>query len=106
MPTPHRRLGLCLLLCLTVAGLSGGLATTAGAATAPTTFAPFRGAGTGYTYTFAKPVRSTRPGIVQFQFPGTLQVSSVRAPLYSLVSVFVLFVGVEVTLAVGRRAGR
>src|SRR4051794_14037246 len=90
MPAPRRRLGRCTLLALT-AGLCGVLVPAGVAASTPKTFAPFKGSGPGYSYSFAKPVRSTRPGVVTFQFPGTLHVPSVRAPLYTLVTAFVLF---------------
>jgi hypothetical protein len=58
----------------------------------PTTFQPFTGSGAGYAYAFSKPVRSSRNGMLQFQFPGTLRIASVHAPLYTLVSVYLLYV--------------
>jgi hypothetical protein len=89
---PGRRvMRLVPILCVAV-GLLGVQHSTASAANPPTTFKAFTGHGAGYSYAFSKPVRSVRGGILQFQFPGVLHIDSVRSPLYTLVSVFVLYV--------------
>jgi hypothetical protein len=83
----------CLVPVLCVAiGLLGAGPSTASAGNAPPTFKPFTGRGPGYSYAFSKPLRSTRTGILQFQFPGVLHIDTVHPPLYALVSVFVLYV--------------
>jgi hypothetical protein len=79
------------ILCVAV-GLPGVAHSTASAANPPATFKPFKGRGPGYSYAFSTPLRSAREGVVQFQFPGVLHIDSVRPPLYTLVSVFVLYV--------------
>jgi hypothetical protein len=74
------------------AGLCGVLQPSASAASPPATFAAFTKEGPGYSLAFAKAVRTSQTGMVQFRFPGTLHIDSVRPPLYALVSVFVLYV--------------
>ena len=79
------------ILCIAV-GLLGAALPSASAGNAPPTFKPFTGRGRGYSYSFSEPLRSARGGILQFQFPGVLHIDSVHPPLYTLVSVFVLYV--------------
>jgi hypothetical protein len=79
------------ILCVVVWLLGVGHSTSS-AANPPATFKPFTGRGAGYSYAFSKPLRSVRAGILQFQFPGVLHIDSVHPPVYTLVSVFVLYV--------------
>jgi hypothetical protein len=100
----RRVLRLVPILCVAV-GLLGVQHSAASAANPPTTFRPFTGHGTGYRYAFSKPVRSVRAGMLQFQFPGVLHIDSVRPPLYTLVSVFVLYVSNRSRPSVNEQAG-
>jgi AcrR family transcriptional regulator len=55
------------------------------------TFPAIAGHGAGYSYGFARPVRTSRGNVIQYRFPGYLRLASVRAPAYTLVSAFVAF---------------
>jgi hypothetical protein len=75
-----------------VLGSGGASASAAGhRARPPATFAAFTGHGAGFSFTFSKPQGTTRRGARLFEFPGRLQIASVKAPLYTLVSVFLVY---------------